>query len=302
MQLRKFLSVLVPISMMATSAFGQTTVTSFAPFTSTPTPGVWYEADVRTGGTASIADLTGLLGNLETAQPLPIGAAKLTTDLTTAAKAEVAVTNNYGVLNDILGALTVGYSWHKAVNPDPSANEFAAPSIKLTFANPICDDPASSGDCFITLVWEAYQDRHAPTPPTDTWTREDLDADTGGWWTTGGFGTSNGFGGCGTVPCPTLRDWHTTLSSDFGQATLVAVSVGVGSYNLGQIGYFDKVDIAGTSVADASYDFDIAPAFETVGECVSTLIADNCAELKGRARANCNHEQQFACFDLFDIP
>lgn len=153
----------------------------------------------------------------------------------------------------------------------------------------------------MTLVWEAYQDRHAPQPPTDEWTREDLDADTGGWWATGGFGAPNGFGGCGTVPCPTLREWLNTLSSDFGQATLIAVSVGVGSFNKGQIGYFDHVTIAGTN-ADASYDFEPAPTFESLGECVSTLMGEQCASLTGRARAQCNHDQQMTCFDLFDVP
>ncbi|MCH7664328.1 MAG: hypothetical protein IH936_00145 [Acidobacteria bacterium] len=91
------------------------------------------------------------------------------------------------------------------------------------------------------------------------------------------------------------------LSNDFLGADLIIVSVGVGSFNQGQIGYFDDVTISGTS-ADASYDFNPAPVFATVGEYVSTLIADNCTSLTGRARATCNHEQQMACFDLFNIP
>lgn len=53
--------------MLVAPSFGQTTVTSFAPFSETPTPGVWYEADVRPGGVASIVDLTGFGGDLETA-------------------------------------------------------------------------------------------------------------------------------------------------------------------------------------------------------------------------------------------
>lgn len=286
------------LMVLTSPAFAQTTVTSFAPVSGTPTPGIWFESDVRTGGTASISDLTGVGGDLETSQPLPAGAAKLTTDLTNAAKAEVAVSDSYGVLNDIIGTLAVGFSWLKGENPDPDANVFAAPSIKLTFYNPVCDDLASKGDCFITLVWEAYQNGHAPAPPTNIWIREDMDADTGGWWTTGGFGVPNGGGGCGAVPCPTLAEWRSALSSDFGQASLVAVSVGVGSYNKGQIGYFDNVTIAGAN-ADAAYDFEPAPQFESLGECVSTLIADACSALSGRNRATCNHEQQMTCFDLF---
>ena len=283
---------------LASPARAQTLVTAFQPYTVTPAPGVWFQSDVRPGGTASIVNLTGVGGNLENAQPLPRGAALLTTNFTNAAKAEVAVVNNYGVVNNILPNLIVGFSWHKATNPLPGANQLAAPSLKLTFYNPVCSDPASGGDCYITFVWEAYLDRHAPVPPADTWTREDFDADIGGWWTTGGFGTPPGNGGCGAVPCPTLREWSSVLSSDFGRATLVAISVGVGTNNQGQIGYFDDVIIAGTR-ANAIYDFE--PPFASVKECVTTLIAENCSALSGKARVNCNHEQQLRCFDLYNI-
>jgi hypothetical protein len=246
-----------------------------------------------------VADLTGLGGDLEFAQPLPIGAAKLTTDLTDAAKAEVSVAGNFGVLNDILDSLAVGYSWHKASNPGQNLN--AAPSLKLTFFNSVCDQtPGTTPDCYATLVYEPYTNGFGNYPALDTWQRSDLDADTGYWWTTGGFGLPNGFGGCGVSPCPTLRQLVTSSTPDFGQATLVAVSVGVGSYNQGQIGYFDNVTITGT-LADATYDFNPAPTFQTLGQCVETLIADHCSSFSGRARANCNHDQQLACFDLFGI-
>jgi len=95
-------SVIVACVSFAMPLRAQTTVTSFAPATNV-TPGVWYESDVRPGGTASVTDLTGTGGNLEANQPLPIGAAKLTTDLTNASKTEVAVLNDYGVLGDIAG-------------------------------------------------------------------------------------------------------------------------------------------------------------------------------------------------------
>jgi hypothetical protein len=55
-----------------------------------PVADTWYLNDVRTGGSATIQDLTGMGGNLETNQPLPTGAARLTTDATNAAKAEVS--------------------------------------------------------------------------------------------------------------------------------------------------------------------------------------------------------------------
>ena len=117
----------VGLMALASPALAQTTVTSFDTFTNTPTAGVWFESDVRTGGTASINDLTGLGGDLETNQPLPIGAAKLTTDLTNAAKAEVAVVNGYGMPDNIFSALSIMYTYHKAANASQSLA--AAPSL-----------------------------------------------------------------------------------------------------------------------------------------------------------------------------
>ena len=302
-------TVVVGLLALASPALAQTTVTSFAPSTNN-TPGVWFENDVRTGGTASVADLTGLTGDLENNQPLPTGAAKLTTDFTNAAKAEVGVLNDYGMPDNIFSTLSISYDYHKATNA--TQNLAAAPSLKLTLVNRVCDDPASIRgpggpvDCFATLVYEPTWNGPGSTPATpassnpttDAWTTVTIDENTGLFWTTGGFGFANTAGG---PPIKTLAGWLAESSSDFGDATLFRVSVGVGSFNQGQIGYFDEVIIAGTN-ANASYDFEPGPTFETLGECVSTLIADECSSLSGRARANCNHEQQTICFDIFDIP
>jgi hypothetical protein len=276
-----------------------TTVTAFAPVSSAPVPGVWYAADVRTGGSVGIVDLAGLGGDLEAGQPLPTGAARLTTDLTNTAKAEVAVANNFGILGGIIDTIRVGYSWHKATTVE-GANLNAAPSLKLTFYNPVCDETPGA-DCYATLVYEPYMNGFGNFPTPDVWQRSDLDASTGGWWTTGGFGHPNGYGGCGNLPaCPTLAQWLAGSTPDFAQATLVDVRVGVGTYNPGQTGYFDNVTIAGTA-ADASYDFNPPVRFTTVGECNSFLIAKNCSALKGRDRATCNHAQQTTCFDIFGV-
>lgn len=67
----------------------------------------WYQNGTTSGGKASIVDLTGLGGNLENNQPLPIGAVKLTTTLSTSSKAEISTFHNFGsaatVLNNIRG-------------------------------------------------------------------------------------------------------------------------------------------------------------------------------------------------------
>ena len=288
------IGTMLGLTLFTSSAIGEE-VNSFAPYTDTPTNGVWYEADVRPGGTAAIVDLTGLGGNLEFNQPRPIGAAKLTTDFTNAAKAEVAVVNDYGTVDNILSKLNVSYDYFKVTNG--SQNLAAAPSIKLTFLNTVCLN--SSGDCYGTLVYEPYWNGVSgpSNPPLDTWTPVNISASQGDFWWTGGFGQPNTAGG---PPLRTLNEWFAAFSSDFPGASLVSISVGVGSYNQGQIGYFDNVAISGTN-ADATYDFEPAPQFETVGECVSTLIAENCSTLHGRDRANCNHTQQLTCFDIFGV-
>ena len=90
------------------------------------------------------------------------------------------------------------------------------------------------------------------------------------------------------------------FSADFGDAELFKVSVGVGTFNRGQIGYFDDVQIVHDSGGgfDKSYDFEPqigppldkdeckngawmtfnTPVFRNQGDCVS-FVASN-----GRAR------------------
>lgn len=277
-------------------AEAQETVVSFGPADTTDT-GVWFADDVRPGGTAGTEDLTGLGGNLENDQPLPIGAAKLTTDSTNEAKAEVAVIDGYGTPQDIFASLQLAYAFYKGSNP--GQNLFAAPSIKLGFLNPVCDDPASVGDCFGTLVYEPSWNQpglegSSAAVPLDTWLPVAIDDANGLFWWTGGFGQPSGAGG---PPLHTLADWAGVLSSDFGDAELIKVSIGVGSFNPGQIGYFDDVQIAHSHDGgfDARYDFEPAigppedkdackrggwrdfnnPVFKNQGQCVRLVVSNS---------------------------
>ena len=43
------------------------------------------------------------------------------------------------------------------------------------------------------------------------------------------------------------------------------------------------------------------PSFGSVGECISTRFDQFCVGLTGRDRAECNHEQQDYCFELFGV-
>ncbi len=223
------------------------TVTEFAPFTPNPPPSVWYENDVRFAGMAETIDLVGFGGDLEANQPLATGAALLTTTFDNNDKAEVGVFDAYGLPGSIFGSLVISYSWHKASNA--GQNLAAAPALKLTFSNALCDDPGSAGDCFGTLVFEPTWNGPGSTPgtplssnpPLDTWVTETIDANNGLFWWTGGFGEPNTAGG---PPLNTLAGWAAQFTSDFGDALMFQVSIGVGTFNQGQVGYFDDVQIA----------------------------------------------------------
>lgn len=222
--------------------------------------GQWFTSDVRAGGSASIVSLIGAGGNLENNQPLPTGAALLTTDSTNNAKAEVSVSDAYGLAGAILSSLSLSYDYYRSNLP--GTNTAAAPSLKLTFSN-----PGAAGDGFVTLVYEPYWQTGAAVDPTsDQWTNVSIDHDTGLFWQNGGFGQASSAGG---PPLNTLDGWLSTFNADFADASLLAVSMGVGTYNPGQIGYFDNVLISRDGYS-AAYDFELASS--AVPEPASLLL------------------------------
>lgn len=223
-------------------------------------PGQWFENDVRAAGTASIQDLTGLGGNLETAAPLPTGAARLTTGFDNNDKAEIGVVPVFGGAStkagDILAdaTFTLEYSFHKAAVA--GGNAFAAPAIKLTFFS-----STFAGDGFGTLVYEPTWNQpgnlgSSVAVPTDQWTNVTIDLNNGLFWWTGGFGQPNTAGG---PPLRTLSDWGGEFDPGFSDADLVLLSVGVGTFNQGQNGYFDNVGITRAGQT-TTYDFQAATA------------------------------------------
>ncbi len=213
-------------------------------------PQRWFESDMRGNGTASIVSLIGLGGNLENNAPLPTGSALLTTGADNGDKAEVAVTDTWGTASAIFPSLDVGYSYYKDSTGD--LNAFAAPAIKLSFLG------THPTDGFVTLVYEPTWNQpgnegSSVAVPTDDWTTVSIDGDTGLFWSTGGFGQPNTAGG---PPLLTLNQWLGTFDSEFMAAELVSVSVGVGTFNQGQTGYFDNVTI-GTDAGSMNYNFEV---------------------------------------------
>lgn len=118
-------------------------------------------------------------------------------------------------------------------------------------------------------MWEYYW-QGIGDPATDVWTPVSIDQNNGQFWWSGGFGFGNGAGG---PPLNTLAGWLAAFSADFPGASLVLVSVGVGSYNQGQIAYFDNVSIAHNFSAgfDEVYDFEPAPVAVPVSVPVMSL-------------------------------
>lgn len=254
MRLSAACALLCASALPALAQTTENTVTSIAGAGNT-TPGVWFESDMRGAGTVEIIDLTGLGGNLENSQPLPVSAVRLTTDADNNSKAEIGVADDYGTANDILDSLQLAYSYHKASNADQ--NLASAPGIKLAFWNEACP---GGGDCYGQLVYEPYWNQASNpgvsvNPPLDAWTEVTIDKDNGLFWTTGMFGAANSAGG---PPLRTLAEWANVLNEDFGTSNLVLVSVGVGTYNQNQLGYFDEVTIVHDSYGQA-YDFELEP-------------------------------------------
>ena len=258
-------------------ASGQTVVTSFAPSSNT-TPGVWYESNITSAGAAGTVRLVGLGGDLDTNQPLPNGAVRLTTTSDDNDRANVGLLDSFGQPGDIFSTLQITYSYHKASNG--TQNLSAAPALKLAFFNANCDDPTSAGDCFGTLVFEPTWNGPGATSPNgpssapdlDTWKTVTIDANNGLFWWTGGFGQPNTAGG---PPVMTLAEWLSTLNTDFVNAELFLIEVGVGSFNQNQLGYFDNVQISHSFGAgyNESYDFEAPPAVQNIdtGEVFSTI-------------------------------
>lgn len=229
-----------------------------SPVPASPLADEWYVTELTAGGSASIQSLVGMGGDLENNQPLPIGAALLTTDLTNAARAEVATFKNFGFAREVLNSIDLAYSYYKQTVA--GGNTVAAPSIKLAIFS-----PGGTGDNYGQLVFEPYLNGALAA---DAWTSIPIDETTGGggdatlgWWWTGGFNIPSSVAG---PPYRSLAEWAAAFvisdPTDFPTAVVTAISIGVGTFNPGQVGYFDEVSYAIGGGPVTTYDFEPAAA------------------------------------------
>ena len=247
---------------ITTSAHAQTIVDEFLPL-GTPVLGEWYLNDMRGAGTASVMDLTGQGGDLEFNQPLPNGAALLTTGFDNNDKADVATFAPFGDAATVLTTGTFGYSYYKETVA--GGNVFAAPTLKISLFT-----SGGTGDNFGQLIYEPNWNQPgggSMAPPADAWQDISIssatgtgDDSTGGWWWTGGFEVPSGAGG---PPIRSLAEWSAAFAAadptDYANAEVVAIGVGVGTFNQGQVGYFDNVSLSVPGGYSDTFDFEVIP-------------------------------------------
>ncbi len=212
----------------------------------------WSTADTRPGGTVSfVADPSAPAGN---------GALQLTTDATTAAKAQYM-----HAANTPIGDVTELSYWTRQISA-PFAG--ADPSYQL----PVClegftspQTPANPTGCtgFTTFVFEPYQNNGlaAPVPVVapNIWQQWDVDA--GQFWSSRTFvgsGTCAVGAGFGGAPFYSL----TTIQTICPSAVVVGFGVNIGTFNPSYNVYTDLVNFNGTT-----YDFEPYQVATAAGQC-----------------------------------
>ncbi|WP_428306956.1 PEP-CTERM sorting domain-containing protein [Lacipirellula sp.] len=245
-------------------------VTQILPATPSPVVGSWYESGVQGGATIGIVDLTGAGGNLESAQPLPTGAGKIVTPNDNSARAEAYTYADFGDAASFLGNVQLAYNYYKTANP---LNASAAPALKL-----IVNSTAGTGDNYGTLIYEPYW--NGPTPTADAWQAVSIsptdgggnDAN-GGWWWSGGFEIGSGAGG---PPLRSLTEWvaafQTSDPTDFATARVVALGIGEGTYNPGEVSYFDGISYTALG-GGQTWNFQAVPEPASIGMAALAGVA-----------------------------
>jgi hypothetical protein len=199
----------------------------------------WSTSDTRPGGTVSfVSDPT---------SPYPAGALELTTDATTAAKAQ------YLHAADVpLASVTELGLWTKQV----SGPAFADPSYQLV----MCLNGATATSCsgFTTLVFEAYQNPQEGVIGPGAW--QHWDVASGLFWSTRSVTCSNGaVAGTAGGPATYTLDMIRSLCPD---ATVVGFGVNIGTFNPGYVVRTDGFDFNGTV-----YDFQLTNSPSSKDQC-----------------------------------
>ena len=144
-----------------------------------------------------------------------------------------------------------------------------------------------TGDNFGTLIYEPYWQGAAPTP--DAWQNVSIAATdgsggdaNGGWWWTGGFNVTSGAGG---PPLRSLAEWASTFQlsdpSDFATARVTAIGIGEGTFNPGEVSYFDNISYA-INGGGETWDFQAVPEPASLAMAGVAAIAGLAVRRKAR--------------------
>jgi hypothetical protein len=211
----------------------------------------WTTADTRPGGDVNfVVDATAPAGN---------GALQLTTDATTAAKAQYMHEANLPI-----GSVTdLSYYTRQVSGPAFADASYQLPVCLGGFTSP--QTPANPSGCtgFTTFVFEPYQNNGLGTPSPvivpGIWQQWDVDA--GQFWSSrtvnagGSCVVAAGFGG---APFYSLSTLQTICPS----AVVVGFGVNIGTFNPSYDVYTDLVNFNGTT-----YDFEPYQVATTKDQC-----------------------------------
>jgi hypothetical protein len=254
--------VAIAVLALAGTAFAATVVV-------TQNSSNWQSVDTRPGGTVSFTTEYGAPAGLGS------GALKLTTDATTAAKADYWTEDVEGTA--LAGVTDLAYWTYQAATPQPPV---AAPSYQVAV-----DLNGAADGGFTNLVFEPYWNvTQGPIVP-GVW--QDWDVDAGQLWSsrTVTAGTCAVVSGAGGPPFYTLAGLQATCPD----AVVLAIGVNVGSFNPGYTVATDGVQfnetVSNFEVGRAPVTKDDCkdggwmtfndPSFRNQGECVSYANAQD---------------------------
>lgn len=230
-------ATVVLAALTATSAFAGTII-DVGTIASSSSNNVWGKTGTTGVATVGIVDLTGAGGTLGSGQPMGPDAVKLTTGGLNSYKAQIGIKGNFGNARTFLQDLDVGYFYFKDGDV-ANTNLAAAPSLKLKISGLFAGE----------LVYEPYWNGSVPL---NQWQEVSIDTNTGngvpgsgGWWWSGGLGQASSSAG---PPIRSAGEWANLLNLE--NRFISEIKIGVGTYNINQVVYFDAVRIG-----DTTYNF-----------------------------------------------
>jgi hypothetical protein len=235
----------------------------------------WSTADTRPGGNVNFIN--------DTTSPAPPGALQLTTDATTAAKAQYMHPAPLVPLNEVTDLSFYTKQVSGPAEADPSYQlQICLTGFNGTSCNANTETVANNATSFTTLVYEPYHNDNATPVAANVW--QLWDADTGQWWSSRtancGAETEKAVqAGGGGAPFYTLG----ALATACPNAVVLSFGVNIGSNNPSYNVETDLVTFNGTA-----YNFEQTlspadkdscknddwknfntPTFKNQGDCVS---------------------------------